>query len=212
MSSSAATAAPIPDRERLILDNQGLIWAVAFRLRHRLSGTMAVEDLVSAGQLGLISAADSFDVSRGCRFSTHATFRIYGAIMGYLDRSGFPRRRVVRYARARDPEFRPPTVLTLTPETDDGRMVVEPYVLPESHERDPLEALGDSEFVRLAVRRLPRTMKRVILLKYVEGLNFPQIGRILGMSASGAQLSHKTALARLREQTPVKQYLELGGL
>ena len=48
--------------------------------------TPAVEldELVSAGTLGLVRALDSFDLSRGLAFSTYAIQRIRGAILDDL--------------------------------------------------------------------------------------------------------------------------------
>jgi RNA polymerase sigma factor for flagellar operon FliA len=43
-----------------------------------------VDDLVSAGTLGLVQALESFDLSRGLAFSTYAMRRIRGAILDEL--------------------------------------------------------------------------------------------------------------------------------
>jgi RNA polymerase sigma factor (sigma-70 family) len=62
-------------REQLILRNQRLIHAVAYRYRRRHD----YEDLVSAGQVGLISAIQRYNPKAG-KFSTFAWWRILGAL------------------------------------------------------------------------------------------------------------------------------------
>ena len=47
---------------------------------HRPGSSMLIEDLEQAGNLGLFKAVDRFDPSRGCKFSTYATWWIRQAI------------------------------------------------------------------------------------------------------------------------------------
>src|SRR5258705_9523191 len=99
--------APIPlDREQLITQNIGLVHHVARQLASRLSTAAELDELVSAGSLGLVQAADSFDRKRGLSFSTYAVPRIRGAILDEL-RKQDPmtrnvRRRTRDVTRARD--------------------------------------------------------------------------------------------------------------
>jgi RNA polymerase sigma factor for flagellar operon FliA len=51
-----------------------------------LPQSVEVEDLISAGTMGLIAAADRFDPSRGASFETYARYRIRGAILDELRR------------------------------------------------------------------------------------------------------------------------------
>src|SRR5690606_27540333 len=72
------------ERERLVLDHVPL-------LRH-IVGRMSVpvgldrDDLLGWGMVGLLSAADSWDDSRGRKFSTYAFPRIRGAILDEMRR------------------------------------------------------------------------------------------------------------------------------
>ena len=52
--------------------------------RHYKSNTMAYEDLVQEGYIGLIKAADRFDPDRGVKFSTYATYWVKQAILESL--------------------------------------------------------------------------------------------------------------------------------
>ncbi|HEU4996463.1 MAG TPA: FliA/WhiG family RNA polymerase sigma factor [Gemmatimonadaceae bacterium] len=99
--------APVPmDREQLLTQNIGLVHHVARRMAARLSTAADMDELVSAGCLGLIQAADSFDRRRGLTFSTYAVPRIRGAILDELRRQDHlprnVRRRMRHLSRARD--------------------------------------------------------------------------------------------------------------
>ena len=62
-------------RESLIQSNIGLVHSCAQKLKGR---GMEYDDLVQAGCMGLIKAADAFDSERGVRFSTYAVPVILG--------------------------------------------------------------------------------------------------------------------------------------
>ncbi len=49
---------------------------------------LSLEDLIQSGNETLLKAADSFDLGRGCRFSTHATTRLRGELRRALDDDG----------------------------------------------------------------------------------------------------------------------------
>lgn len=71
-------------RERMILQNLGLVNRIVARLALELPRCVDREDLVSTGVLGLIKAVDRFDPSRGVKFETYASCLIRGEIMESL--------------------------------------------------------------------------------------------------------------------------------
>jgi RNA polymerase sigma factor FliA len=70
-------------RAQLLDRHVGLVYHVAREIASR-SRQGEMEDLVSAGTLGLVRALDSFDHTRGLAFSTYAVRRIRGAILDDL--------------------------------------------------------------------------------------------------------------------------------
>ena len=62
----------------------GLVHHVARQIAERVPDEVELDDLVSAGALGLVMALQSFDRSRGLVFSTYAMPRIRGAILDDL--------------------------------------------------------------------------------------------------------------------------------
>ena len=83
MEAYAATAAAAVDRERLLREHARLVKKVAYRIVSRLPASVDVEDLISAGMIGLLTAADRYDPSRG-PFEAFAEWRIKGAILDEL--------------------------------------------------------------------------------------------------------------------------------
>jgi RNA polymerase sigma factor for flagellar operon FliA len=86
-------------RERLVTRHFGLVRHIARRLVRSLSAYCELDELVSAGSIGLLRALDSFDASRGHAFSTFAMPRIRGAMLDELRRQDHVPRSIRRKAR-----------------------------------------------------------------------------------------------------------------
>ncbi len=71
-------------RDELILNNLPQVKWIANRIAGHFSSVADMEDLVVAGIIGLIDAAERYDSSRDNKFMTYATFRIRGAILSEL--------------------------------------------------------------------------------------------------------------------------------
>ena len=71
-------------RDQLIIDYAPLIKFVAYRIAARLPSNIELDDLISAGVIGLMDALDKYDPSRDNKFKTYAEFRIRGAILDEL--------------------------------------------------------------------------------------------------------------------------------
>ena len=71
----------LEERENLIQEFLPVIKYMAMRLAMRVSSGLNVEDLMSAGMVGLLDAMTKFDPSREIKFRTYAEFRIRGAML-----------------------------------------------------------------------------------------------------------------------------------
>lgn len=69
------------DREQFILGHCDLIKFTALRLASRLPPHISVDDLFSAGVIGLMDAIDKFNPSQQVQFRTYARIRIKGAML-----------------------------------------------------------------------------------------------------------------------------------
>lgn len=70
--------------DELVLQELSQVYYIAARIRDRLPQHVDLEDLVSAGVIGLIEASRSFDSTKEAQFKTFAKFRIRGAILDSL--------------------------------------------------------------------------------------------------------------------------------
>jgi RNA polymerase sigma factor for flagellar operon FliA len=86
-------------RDSLLARHLPLVHHVARQVLPKLSAEVSLDDLVSAGSIGLINAVDSFDPSRGLAFSTYAAPRIRGAILDDLRRCDHVPRSIRRKQR-----------------------------------------------------------------------------------------------------------------
>jgi len=96
---SAYVAGDTDARDALLRENLSLVHHVARQLARSLAADADVDELVSAGTMGLMSALESFDVGRGLAFSTFAVPRIRGAILDELRRQDHVPRSVRRKTR-----------------------------------------------------------------------------------------------------------------
>ena len=72
------------EREKLILDHLQQVKLIASRIHDKLPESVILDDLVSAGVLGLIEAVDKFDASLNVKLKTYAEHKIRGAILDSL--------------------------------------------------------------------------------------------------------------------------------
>jgi RNA polymerase sigma factor for flagellar operon FliA len=80
----SAQATRLETRDELVMQNVALVKSLAQRLAQRLPSQVQVEDLVSAGVLGLIEAAGRYKSSLGVPFQAFARRRIHGAMLDAL--------------------------------------------------------------------------------------------------------------------------------
>jgi RNA polymerase sigma factor FliA len=72
------------ERERLILEHLPQVRLIARRIQERLPENVSLDDLVSTGVVGLISAIDNFDPAQKVKLRTYAEYKIRGAILDSL--------------------------------------------------------------------------------------------------------------------------------
>ncbi len=72
------------ERERLILEHLPQVRLIARRIHERLPATVSLDDLISTGIIGLISAIDNFDPAQNVKLKTYAEYKIRGAILDGL--------------------------------------------------------------------------------------------------------------------------------
>ena len=100
LTSNATTEITPANRDRLILENMQTVRFIARRMHDRLPQHVELEELISAGVIGLIDAVDKFDHSKQILFKSYAQFRIRGAILDSLRTLDWSPRELRRKGRA----------------------------------------------------------------------------------------------------------------
>ncbi len=88
-----------PARTRLLNEHLGLVHHVARQMSRTLAVRADFDELVSAGAMGLMTALDGFEPTRGLAFSTFAAPRIRGAILDELRKQDHVPRSIRRKTR-----------------------------------------------------------------------------------------------------------------
>ncbi len=97
---AAVVEAKSGDRDRLLLEHLSTVRSVAYRIHERLPEHVELDDLISAGVVGLIDAFNKFDHSKQVQFKSYAQFRIRGAILDSLRVLDWSPRELRRKGRA----------------------------------------------------------------------------------------------------------------
>lgn len=227
LSQDAVYPRATPSPAELLEIGIPLVRRVAFRLARRLPSHLDVDDLIAAGNEGLVKAVHGYDPSAHPRFEPYAEVRVKGAILDEL-RSWDPvtrhgRRRMAEVQRAvrkleaalgrspREEEVAEELGLELeayqrlTMELARGPMLsrlgeIDPDAV-DSGGDDPHSLYGEAELkARLAraIEQLPERSQTVLALYYQEECTQAEIGKILGVTESRVcQILGETA-ARLR--------------
>lgn len=99
VAKPAANSVSPEKRQQLLSEHLGLVYHVARQLCRAKQMDVELDELVSAGTIGLIEAFNNFDTARGLAFSTFAAPRIRGAMLDELRRQDHVPRSVRRRAR-----------------------------------------------------------------------------------------------------------------
>ena len=88
------------DRDQLLLEHLPTVRYLARRIHERLPQHVELDDLISAGVVGLIDAVSKFDHTKQVQFKSYAQFRIRGAILDSLRTLDWSPRELRRKGRA----------------------------------------------------------------------------------------------------------------
>lgn len=196
-----------------------LVTIVARTLCRRLGGAAEFDELVSAGNEGLLDAARRFDPECGTPFRAYARFRVEGAMLDNARRnSAFPRRTRSQLAAERAALSAREAVLTARPTAaatsersvvNDLAAIVTAAALAFERAEDadaegvesPEQTLARMQLraaVKDAVDELGPHETELIRRHYFSDDNLEDVAADLGMSRASASRLHAKALARLK--------------
>jgi RNA polymerase sigma factor for flagellar operon FliA len=100
LSFAAAVPELTAEQERVLLEHLPMVRFLARRIHERLPQHVDIEDMFSAGMVGLMDAFAKFDPNKKVQFRSYAQFRIRGAILDSLRTLDWGPRELRRKGRA----------------------------------------------------------------------------------------------------------------
>jgi RNA polymerase sigma factor FliA len=92
-------AADLPPIDELVLKHGELVKRIAYHVVSRLPSHIEVDDLIQAGMIGLLNAAQNYTPTKGANFETYAGIRIRGAMLDEARKSNWTPRSTFRHAK-----------------------------------------------------------------------------------------------------------------
>lgn len=219
-----SAGAAMDEREHLIEENMGLVHACANKFRGR---GIEYDDMFQAGCVGLIKAVDGFDPQRGFAFSTYAVPVILGEIRRMFRDGGSVKvgramkekaRAVLKQSAQLAEELgREPTIGEIAQSLGmDSTQAAEALAagMPvlsltsdgdgEDRQMDiPVDSMDESVSDRIALQEVMRGMperdRKLIELRYFQGLTQVKTADQLHMSQVQVSRREKEILLRMRK-------------
>lgn len=217
-------------RDRLVLENVGLVWSIVKRFTGRGCET---EDLFQIGSIGLMKAIDHFDLSMEVKLSTYAVPLIMGEIRRFLRDDGMIKvsrslkELSVKIGAAREKLEgslgREPTIEELAATVGASREEVAASLEAVSEVESIYRPVGKDEdgtflidriaektskneevlnriVLREVIGELETKEKEIIIRRYFENQTQAKIAKELGISQVQVSRLEKRILKRLRER------------
>ncbi|MGA2216928.1 MAG: FliA/WhiG family RNA polymerase sigma factor [Terracidiphilus sp.] len=139
------------DQERVLLEHLPIVRFLARRIHERLPQHVDIEDLVSAGVVGLMDAFAKFDPEKKVQFRSYAQFRIRGAILDSLRTLDWSPRELRRKGRAVEEAIRSVTA-RLGRAAGEGEVAAEMGLSLEDYQ----QLLGDLKGLEVGTLHMER--------------------------------------------------------
>ena len=211
------------DEATLIAKYSSLIDRAARTIATRVGSPALFDDLWSVGALGLLDAAGRYDAERGVRFESFAEHRIRGAMIDELRRMDhLPRRlraqtdKVQKAKRELAQNLGRPVSTEEIAEhldmdvqaVDNAENLTQPQLPIEEQLLAHMGPNADDEISHAqmlsslteAITALPERLRTLMGLHYLEGFNYREIAKILGVSEPRVCQLHAEAIGKLRDK------------
>jgi RNA polymerase sigma factor FliA len=139
------------EQERVLLEHLPVVRFLARRIHERLPQHVDIEDLVSAGVVGLMDAFTKFDPDKKVQFRSYAQFRIRGAILDSLRTLDWSPRELRRKGRAVEEAIRILTARLGRP-PGEGEVAAEMALSLEEYQ----QLLGDLKGLEIGTLHMER--------------------------------------------------------
>ena len=218
--SDYAQTSGVEQRNRLVVHYADLVHGTARSVAKRMPGSVDLDDLISAGMLGLIGAVEKFRPERGLAFSTYARHRIHGAILDQM-RSLDWAPRGLRTSVARSTAAARASALAIGDDSPAGQEPVTTIPRITSMHRDSGESNGgshhfttdfsddqqpdglgeamDADLLHWLLRQLCPRDRQIVTMYHLQQLKQKEIGRRMGLTEARVCQILAGALAGLQK-------------
>lgn len=175
----------------VLSDYLPLVRSIARRVRRLVRIYMDLDELVSAGVLGLAEAAERFDPCAGNSFTTYAYHRIRGAMCDAISASAPLHRSFYHKGRA--------IPVSLEGYLQAGHDIAASDVAADGEIEDAIDRARARRRVQIALDRLDERERRLLTGYYLDGEALTELSTAMGISKSWASRICSHGLAHLRE-------------
>jgi len=215
------------ERDRLIQAHLPSVRWIAIRIHEKIGGAVALEDLISAGVVGLIQAVDTYRPELNVSLQTFVQYQIGSAILESIrGLDGISARNGTSLGKIQDAIASAERRLQRAP--DETEIAAELGASLAEYQQNLVElgsaSLGNllesqgtnapaSELERVlaqGINKLPREERLILTLYYKEGQNLQEIGEILGVHARRVCQLKTQAVLRLRSYIAHQRPAERG--
>lgn len=215
-------------KDQIVIANLRLVINIAKKYKNR---GLCLEELICEGNIGLISAIDHFDVSKGYKFSTYATWWIKQAIIKALLSTtrniklpiyiynDLKRMEITRNILIQK-NHREPNLEELSHEMHLSKSKIEKIllvslfgVIPDLKADDPYTTALKSnikELVELEMKKLTLNEKKVVTLRcglsQKGELTLKEVGDYLGLSKERIRQIQSSAFRKLKKTKLIKDF------
>lgn len=215
---------PAQDKDKTTKIYFPFIVQIAKRMTRRLPSHIAVEDMVSAGLVGLIDCIDRYDPQKSERFESYAEFRIRGAMLDELrasDPLSRDQRALINNFRTLQHQMegqlgRPPTSAEIAVELgqniDKYNKVIASLIQSRTSSVFEIESSLDAcenvsfsnevenqKLLNDCIMTLNNRLRMIVLLYYYCDMNLKEIGRVMSITESRVCQLHQQAMLQLRK-------------
>jgi RNA polymerase sigma factor for flagellar operon FliA len=232
----ALNEAPVRERdvavdvEAYVREYTPLVRRLAHQMIARLPANVELDDMIQAGMMGLMDAANRFEVTQGTHFEVYAVQRVRGAMLDelrandWMPRSARKSQRDIEGAihRLEGRLKRAPHEAEIAAELgisvngargsqlvhlddlgagSEDEDYLERYLVVDGEE--PAAILRDKRFREAlvdAIEELPDREKLLMSLYHEQDMNLREIGAVMGVTESRVCQLHSQAIARLRSK------------
>lgn len=174
----------------------GLVFQEAQRWAWSVGPGLDMDDIVSAGHMGIVRALQTWDSER-CKFSAYALPWVRHFIRRTISKSRLVHIPQERINAARSNGENLP-YMVYSDETDDEDNACNVLQTPDLDMEDLVDVNTQKGLLIKALAKLSKTLRDVVTMRDYKEMHFTEIGAALGVSSTRAKQLYNEAISKLR--------------